>query len=206
VLKDENSPMTIRIHPTADVSDEAQIGDGTSIWHQAQVREKAIIGNNCIIGKGVYIDADVSLGSNVKVQNYSSVYSGVTIEDGVFVGPHVCFTNDLRPRAIDPEGTLKSPDDWILTPTLIKYGAALGANTTVRCGITIGRWAMVGAGSTVTRDVPDYGLVWGNPARLQGFVCPCGERIAQADLFENTQSNEAELVCDNCGRITVIKK
>jgi acetyltransferase-like isoleucine patch superfamily enzyme len=198
--------MTIRIHPTAEVSSEAQIGDGTSIWHQAQIREKVVIGNNCIIGKGVYIDAEVSLGNNVKVQNYSSVYSGVTVEDGVFIGPHVCFTNDLRPRAIDPEGTLKSPDDWTLTPTHIKYGAALGANSTILCGVTIGRWAMVGAGSVVTRDVPGYGLVWGNPARLHGFVCPCGKRMAQADLFERAGAQKVELVCDNCGRITVIEK
>ena len=116
--------MPIRIHPTAEVSDAAQIGEGTSIWHHAQVREGAQIGVNCIIGKGVYIDAGVSLGDNVKIQNYVSVYHGVTIEDGVFVGPHVCFTNDLYPRAVNPDGSLKDPDDWVLGETLIRAGAA----------------------------------------------------------------------------------
>jgi acetyltransferase-like isoleucine patch superfamily enzyme len=169
--------MPIRIHPTAEVSPKAEIGDGSSIWHQAQVREGVKIGKNCIIGKGVYVDAGVSLGENVKIQNYVSVYHGVTIEDGVFVGPHVCFTNDLKPRAVNPDGSLKAADDWILSLTQIRRGAALGANTTIRCGITIGAWAMIGSGSVVTKDIPDYGLAWGNPARLHGFVCPCGERL-----------------------------
>jgi UDP-2-acetamido-3-amino-2,3-dideoxy-glucuronate N-acetyltransferase len=169
--------MTVRIHPTADVSPKAKIGEGTSIWHQAQVREGAKVGENCIIGKGVYLDADVQVGDNVKIQNYVSVYEGVTIEDGVFIGPHVCFTNDLRPRAVNPDGTLKGSDDWVLTMTHVRRGAALGANSTIRCGITIGAWAMVGCGSVVTKDLPNHGLAWGNPAQLRGFVCPCGERL-----------------------------
>src|SRR5512133_3739375 len=148
--------MSIRIHATAEVSDKASIGDGTSIWHHSQVREGAHLGSNCILGKGVYIDAGVSIGSNVKIQNYVSVYHGVTIEDGVFVGPHVCFTNDLRPRAINPDGSLKAADDWTLTSTRIRRGAALGANSTIVCGHTIGEWAMIGSGSVVTRDLPDY--------------------------------------------------
>src|SRR5512141_121525 len=159
--------MTIRIHPTADVSPQAQIGDHTSIWHQCQIREDVIIGMNCILGKGVYVDAGVSIGDNVKIQNYVSVFHGVTLEAGVFVGPHVCFTNDLRPRAVNPDGSLKAADDWVLSLTRVQQGAALGANSTIRCGITIGRWAMIGSGSVVTRDVPDYGLVMGNPARLR---------------------------------------
>ena len=146
--------MTIRIHTSAEVSENAILGDGTSIWHQSQVREGAQIGQNCILGKGVYIDTGVSLGDNVKIQNYVSIFHGVTIEDGVFIGPHVCFTNDLRPRAINPDGTLKAADDWDLSETLIKHGAALGANSTVRCGVTIGEWAMVGSGSVITKDVP----------------------------------------------------
>ncbi len=108
-----------------------------------------------------------------------SVYHGVTIDDGVFIGPHVCFTNDLRPRAINPDGSLKAADDWILSLTHIRQGAALGANSTIRCGITIGMWAMIGSGSVVTKDFPDYSLAWGNPARLHGFVCPCGERLTK---------------------------
>jgi UDP-2-acetamido-3-amino-2,3-dideoxy-glucuronate N-acetyltransferase len=186
--------MSVRIHPTADVSPNATIGEGTSIWHQAQVREKAQLGRNCIIGKGVYIDFDVCLGDNVKVQNYVSIYHGVTLEDGVFVGPHVCFTNDLRPRAINPDGSLKAADDWVLARTLVKRGAALGANSTIVCGATIGAWAMVGSGSVVSRDIPDYGLAWGNPARLHGFVCPCGTRLEK----ESQQDSKILALCPQC--------
>lgn len=188
--------MSIRIHPTADVSDKAQIGDGTSIWHHAQVREGARIGINCIIGKGVYIDADVPIGNNVKIQNYVSVYHGVTIEDGVFVGPHVCFTNDMQPRAVNPDGGLKAADDWVLSKTLIRRGAALGANSTIRCGIDIGEWAMVGSGSVVTRNIPAHGLVYGNPARLHGFVCACGEQVYKGTASEH----RATAKCPKCGR------
>lgn len=188
--------MSVRVHPTAEVSDKAKIGDGSSIWHHAQVRENAVIGENCIIGKGVYVDAGVLIGNNVKIQNYVSVYHGLTIEDGVFVGPHVCFTNDMRPRAVNPDGSLKAADDWVLSETRIKRGAALGANSTIRCGITIGEWAMVGSGSVVTKDVPAYGLVYGNPARLHGFVCPCGEITEKRSQTEQTVTVQ----CPKCKR------
>lgn len=188
--------MGVRIHPTAEVSEKARIGDGSSVWHHAQVREGASIGENCIIGKGVYVDAGVSIGNNVKIQNYVSVYHGLTIEDGVFVGPHVCFTNDMHPRAVNPDGSLKAADDWVLSETLVKRGAALGANSTIRCGIAIGEWAMVGSGSVVTTDVPAYGLVYGNPARLHGFVCACGE-ITEKN-FQNDQA--VTVKCLKCGR------
>lgn len=173
------SRESIRIHATAEVSAEAEIGEGSSIWHQAQVREGARIGRKCIVGKGSYVDAGVILGDNVKVQNYVSIYHGVTLEEGVFCGPHCVFTNDKRPRAINADGTLKGTDDWKLSETLVKKGAAIGANGVIVCGVTVGAWAMIGAGSVVTRDVPDYGLVCGNPARLIGFVCPCGERLSR---------------------------
>ena len=157
--------MAVRIHPTAEVSPDAVIGDGTSIWHQGQVRN-ATIGKDCIFGKGVYIDEGVSIGNHVKIQNYVSVFHGVTIEDGVFIGPHVCFTNDMRPRAINPDGSLKSATDWEVSKTLLSMGAAIGANSTIRCGIVIGKWAMVGSGSVVTHDVPPDTIVAGNPARV----------------------------------------
>ncbi|MBC6937437.1 MAG: N-acetyltransferase [Chloroflexi bacterium] len=166
------------IHPSAEVEAGATIGEDTKIWHLCHIRRDARIGAECVLGRGVFVDAGVQIGSRVKIQNYVSVFHGVTIEDGVFVGPHVCFTNDLFPRAINADGSLKAADDWVLTETLIRTGAAIGANSTIVCGITIGRWAMIGAGSVVTKDVPDYGLVVGSPARLIGYVTPAGKRVA----------------------------
>ena len=184
------------VHPSADVSSEARIGEGTKIWQQAQVRERAVIGRDCILGKGVYIDVGVRLGDRVKVQNGVSIYEGVTLEDGVFCGPHCVFTNDLHPRAVNPDGSLKGAEDWTITPTLVREGASIGANATIVCGVTIGRWAMVGAGSVVTRDVPDYGLVYGNPARLRGFVCPCGEKLVPRPGWEG--KGHVLLICPRC--------
>ncbi len=196
--------MPVRIHSTAEVSDQAEIGENTSIWHHCQVRPGARIGANCNIGKGVYIDANVCIGDNVKIQNYVSVYHGVTIEDGVFVGPHVCFTNDMRPRAVNPDGSFKAADDWVLSETIIHKGAALGANSTIRCGISIGEWAMVGSGSVVTKDVPPYGLIYGNPAKLHGYVCPCGEPLQRA--FEAGQEQSGIMKCPKCGQSIQISK
>ena len=171
----------VRIHATAEVAPDADIGPGTGIWNQAQVRERARIGARCVIGKNVYVDVDVVIGDDVKIQNNVSVFHGVTIEDGVFVGPHVCFTNDRIPRAINRDGSLKADADWEVSPIVVRHGAALGANSTILPGVTIGRWAMVGSGSVVTRDVADHDLVVGNPARRLASVCACGEPLRDVD-------------------------
>ncbi len=189
--------LTFFVHATSDVSPRATIGQGTKIWQHCQVREGAVIGNNCILSKGVYVDSDVQIGHNVKIQNGISIYHGVTLEDGVFCGPHCVFTNDRQPRAINPDGTLKSADDWNVSKTLVKMGAAIGAHATIVCGVTVGQWAMIGAGAVVTRDVPDYGLVYGNPARLHGFVCACGEKLGVDDR-NPAKSDNVGLICPKC--------
>lgn len=193
----------VYIHPTSDVSEKAKIGNGTKIWQHCQVREDVEIGSNCILSKGVYIDAGARIGSKVKIQNGISVYHGVTLEDGVFCGPHCVFTNDKRPRSINADGSLKGGSDWTVIETLVKYGASIGAHATIVCGNTIGRWAMIGAGSVVTKDIPDYGLVIGNPARLIGFVCPCGEKLEISEKSKKSIElgetvNEILMVCPSC--------
>lgn len=170
-----------RIHPTADVSPAAEIGEGSQIWHQAQVREGARIGRQCIVGKGVYIDFGVQIGDYCKLQNSAFIYHGATLEDGVFVGPGVILTNDRVPRAINPDGSLKAADDWQVGPIHVGYGASLGAGSIVLPDVSIGRFAMVAAGAVVTRSVPAHGLVVGAPARLVGYVCACGQRLAVDD-------------------------
>lgn len=172
------SEITFFVHPTAEVEADASIGAKTRIWRQAHIRTQAQIGEECNIGKGVYVEAHVRIGSRVKIQNHVSIFEGVTIEDGVFIGPHVCFTNDLFPRAITPDGKLKGGDDWQVTPTLVKYGASLGAGSVIVCGVTIGEFALIGAGSVVTKDVAPHTLVFGNPARPQGYVCRCAQRLS----------------------------
>lgn len=176
-----------RVHPTAEVHPAAIIGDGASVWHQAQVREGAVVGPGTILGKGAYIGEHVSLGANCKVQNYSCVYPGATLEDGVFVGPEVVFTNDKYPRAINADGSLKSEADWELGKTLVKFGAAIGSRSVIVTGITIGRWALVAAGAVVTKDVLDHSLVAGVPARHAGWVCTCARLL------------DDDLRCSHCG-------
>lgn len=159
----------IFIHPTANVSSDAIIKNGTKIWINSQIRENATIGTNCIISKDTYIDFEVHIGNNCKIQNGVSIYHGVTIGNDVFVGPNVCFTNDKVPRAFDM--------DWKITPTLIKNGVSIGANATIVCGITIGEYAMVAAGSVVTKNVEPYSLVMGNPARHYSYIDKMGNKV-----------------------------
>ncbi|MBK8797540.1 MAG: N-acetyltransferase [Anaerolineales bacterium] len=165
------------VHPTAEVSAEAKIGQGTRIWNRAQVREGAVLGDGCIVGKDAYVDMDVRIGSHVKIQNSALLYHGATLEDGVFIGPQVCLTNDLYPRAINPDGSLKGASDWEVGETVIRYGASVGAGAIIVTGVEVGRFAMIGAGAVVTHDVPAHGLALGVPARLVGYVCACGARL-----------------------------
>ena len=158
------------IHETSFIDDNCEIGEGTKIWHFSHVLPHSKIGERCNIGQNVVIGPEVSIGANCKIQNNVSVYKGVTLEDDVFCGPSVVFTNVYNPRA-----GLRKMDQ--ARPTLVKKGATLGANSTIICGITIGQYAFVGAGALVNRDVPDYALVVGNPAEDIGYVCQCGERL-----------------------------
>lgn len=183
----------IRIHPTAEVSQDAQIGDGTQIWHQVQVREGARIGCHCILGKGVYVDREVQIGDRCKLQNGACLYHGVILEDGVFVGPSAILANDRLPRAINPDGSLKNDNDWEGGTIRICFGASLGAGAILLPGIVIGRHAMVGAGAVVARHVPDHGLVVGNPARLVGYVCRCGHRLEPTNDAEALRPDAAGL-------------
>jgi len=181
------------IHPLAVVDDGADIGEGTRIWHFAHVRSTAKIGKGCNIGKDVYIDGDVVIGNNVKIQNGVSVYHGVTIEDDVFCGPHMTFTNDMYPRAFG--------DGWQVFKTLVKRGASIGAHATIICDTTLGEYCMVGSGAVVTHDVPAHGLVIGNPARLVGFVCKCGHPLKD----EITRDDDSiKLSCSKCNEVTIL--
>ncbi|MEZ0071499.1 acyltransferase [Planotetraspora sp. GP83] len=169
-----------RIAPSADVDPSAEIGRGTTVWHLAQVREKAKLGTGCILGRGAYVGPGVVLGDNVKLQNYALVYEPAVLEDGVFVGPAAVLTNDTYPRSVDVDGRLKRDGDWEALGVVVRKGAAIGARAVIVAGKTIGRYALVGAGAVVTRDVPDFALVAGNPARRIGWVGRAGRPLAES--------------------------
>lgn len=163
-----------RIVDSADVSQDAVIGAGSSIWHLSQVREQALLGDNCIVGRGAYIGTGVVLGDNCKVQNYALLYEPARLAEGVFIGPAVVLTNDTYPRAINADGTQKRGDDWEPVGVTVERGASIGARATCVAPVTIGAWATVAAGAVVVKDVPAYALVAGTPARRIGWVGEAG--------------------------------
>lgn len=172
--------MTVRIQPSADVSLDADVGEGSSVWHLAQVRERAVLGQNCIVGRGAYVGTGVRMGDNCKLQNYALVYEPAILEDGVFVGPAAVFTNDHYPRAISPDGSLKGGEDWEAVGVTCRQGSSIGARAVCVAPVTIGRWAMVAAGSVVLADVPDYALVAGVPAKRVRWVGRAGVPLEDA--------------------------
>ena len=169
------------VHPSSYVDDGATIGKGTKIWHFSHIMSNTSIGENCNIGQNVVAGPDVTIGNGCKIQNNVSLYKGVTLEDDVFCGPSMVFTNVFNPRA-----HIKRMDE--ARPTLVKRGASLGANCTLVCGITVGSYAFVGAGAVATKDIPDHALVYGNPAAVRGWVCECGEKLS------------SDLTCARCGK------
>lgn len=169
----------VRIAPSADVSDDAQIGSGSSVWHLAQIREGARLGANCTVGRGAYVGPGVCVGDNAKIQNYALVYEPAVVEDGAFIGPAAVFTNDHFPRSVTPDGRLKSGADWEPVGVTVREGASVGARAVCVAPVTIGRWSMVAAGATVVRDVPDFALVVGAPARRVGWVGRAGVPLKQ---------------------------
>lgn len=195
-----------RVHATADLEPDVGVGAGTTIWHRAQLRTGARLGRDCVVGRDVFIDEGVTIGDRVKIQNLALIYHGVTVEDGVFIGPGAILTNDRFPRAITSTGDLARASDWEVLPITLHYGCSIGAGAIVVAGVSIGRYATVGAGSVVTRGVPSHALVAGSPARRIGWVCACGARLvdsngeavpAQPDRY----AAQTGLSCRQCGRV-----
>jgi UDP-2-acetamido-3-amino-2,3-dideoxy-glucuronate N-acetyltransferase len=173
--------VSVRIQPSAQVDETAEVGDGTSVWDLAQIREGARLGLNCVVGRGAYVGPGVRIGDNVKLQNHALVYEPAVLADGVFIGPAVVFTNDHFPRAVTPDGRLKRGDDWEAVGVVVEEGASVGARSVCVAPVRLGRWALVAAGAVVTRDVPDFALVAGVPARRIGWVGRAGARLVERD-------------------------
>ncbi|MFF4757120.1 acyltransferase [Streptomyces sp. NPDC001292] len=173
--------MNYRVQPSAQVDESAEIGAGSSVWDLAQIREDARLGEGCVIGRGAYVGSGVRMGDNCKLQNYALVYEPAELGDGVFIGPAVVFTNDHNPRSVDPEGKQKRGGDWEAVGVTVAEGASVGARSVCVAPVRVGRWAMVAAGAVVTKDVPDFALVMGVPARQTGWVGRAGHKLVQQE-------------------------
>ncbi|MGN8244872.1 acyltransferase [Cellulomonas soli] len=190
------------IAPSADVDPRATVGAGTKVWHLAQVREDAQVGRDCIIGRGAYVGPGVVVGDRCKIQNHALVYEPAVLEDGAFVGPAAVFTNDYFPRAVNPDGTLKSADDWHAVGVTVREGASIGARAVCVAPVTIGRWALVAAGAVVTTDVPDHALVAGVPARRLRWVGRAGTPL-EPRPGDDTDAQVRTWVCPVTGELYV---
>jgi len=196
--------VAVRVLASADVDDRAELGDGTTVWHLAQVREGARLGRDCIVGRGAYVGTGVQMGDNCKLQNYALVYEPAVLEDGVFVGPAAVLTNDLYPRAIDPDGKLKRGDDWDAVGVTIREGASIGARAVCVAPVTIGRWATVAAGAVVVKDVPDFALVAGVPARRLRWVGRAGVPLEETEDGRWRCPRTGRLHVEHDGRLTEV--
>jgi UDP-2-acetamido-3-amino-2,3-dideoxy-glucuronate N-acetyltransferase len=175
------------VHESSYIDEGAEIGSGTKVWHFCHIMSRARIGERCNIGQNVLVSPDVTIGNNVKIENNVSLYTGVIVEDDVFLGPSMVFTNVINPRS-----HVNRKNEYMTT--LVRKGASIRANATIVCGVTLGYYSFVGAGSVVTRDVPDYALVYGSPARVRGWMCQCGKQLTFTD-----QEGTERAICQNCG-------
>jgi UDP-2-acetamido-3-amino-2,3-dideoxy-glucuronate N-acetyltransferase len=189
------------VQPTADVDERAVLGAGTAIWHLAQIREDARLGRDCIVGRGAYVGPGVIIGDRVKLQNYALVYEPARLEAGVFIGPAAVLTNDMFPRSVDVTGNLKRPGDWDASGVVVREGASVGARAVILPGCVVGRWAMVAAGAVVTRDVPDFALAVGVPARCVGWVGRAGIRLIAASDNVWRCPQTGEQYAESAGRL-----
>lgn len=188
-------PVTATVKDSAQVAASATLGEGTTVWELAQIRENAALGRNCIVGRGAYVGTGCQLGNNVKLQNYALVYEPATLGDGVFIGPAAVLTNDEYPRSVDPDGTLKRGADWTPVKVDVLEGASIGARAVCVAPVRVGRWSLVAAGAVVTRDVPDFALVAGVPARQLGWVGRAGVRL--------TDNGDGTWTCPKTGAVYV---
>jgi len=202
-VTEEDSKRIPVVQPTADVDETAVIGAGTTVWHLAQIREDARLGSDCIVGRGAYVGPGVIIGDRVKLQNYALIYEPARLEDGVFVGPAAVLTNDQFPRSVDVAGPLKRPGDWHASGVVIREGASVGARAVILPGCVIGRWAMIAAGAVVTRDVPDFALVVGVPARHAGWVGRAGVRLTEVGEYVWRCPQTGEQYTESAGRLRV---